>query len=106
MYGITTRLIGLIYSRGLDPHGVNVMSAYADATFNPGRPVGSRIIMYNGAIVRSKSAQHSVTSDSTCAAETMEAALALKAADRLPSIARPIGPCKVSKDLSNVTNPI
>ena len=27
----------------------------------------------------------------------------LKAADRLPSIARPIGPCKVSKALSNET---
>jgi hypothetical protein len=76
MYGITTRSIGLIYSRGLDPHGINVLSAYADATFNPGRPVGSRILMYNGAIIRSKSAQHSVTSDSTCSAEAVEAALA------------------------------
>ena len=76
MYGITTRSIGLIYSRGLDPHGINVLSAYADATFNPGRPVGSRILMHNGAIIRSKSAQHSVTADSTCSAEAVEAALA------------------------------
>mgnify|MGYP002046137957 FL=1 len=76
MYCITTRDIGILYSRGLDKHGVNVLSAYADASFGVDRPIGCRYIMFNGAIIRAKSAQHSVMSDSTCHAEAVEAELA------------------------------
>ena len=76
MYCITTKHIGLLYSRGLDKHGVNVIYSYADSSFGIKRPIGCRYVMMNGAIVRSKTAQHSVMSDSTCSAEAIEAALA------------------------------
>ena len=76
MYCITTKAIGVIYSRGLDSHGINMLYGYADATHKPGRPVGCRQIMFNGAVVRSKSAQHAICSDSTCLAESIESALA------------------------------
>ena len=55
---------------------MNVLSAYADASFGVDRPIGCRYIMFNGAIIRAKSAQHSVMSDSTCHAEAVEAELA------------------------------
>ena len=32
MYCITTKAIGVIYSRGLDSHGINMLYGYADAT--------------------------------------------------------------------------
>jgi hypothetical protein len=32
-YALTTKDIGLIYSKGLDPHGENIIYAYGDATY-------------------------------------------------------------------------
>ena len=48
-YGITTRHMGLIYSRGLDPHGVNVIYGHADSNFKAPRSTGGHTLMINGA---------------------------------------------------------
>ena len=48
-YGITSRHMGLIYSRGLDPHGLNEIYGYADSNFQAPRSTGGHTLMNNGA---------------------------------------------------------
>ena len=49
-YCYTTRHIGIMWSRGLDPHGVNVLSAYSDSNFEAPRSQGHYIGMNGGPI--------------------------------------------------------
>lgn len=71
-YGVSTSELGIIYSRGLDPHGDNVLYAYADASLKVPRPHGCRIVMMNGAAISLRSKKHTITSPSSCAAEVVE----------------------------------
>ena len=71
-YGFHTRELGLIYSKGLDPHGENTLYAYADASLKIPRPHGCRITMMNGAAISLESKKHTVTAPSSCHAEVRE----------------------------------
>ena len=71
-YGLHTCEIGLIYSKGIDPHGDNVLYAFADASLKLPRPHGCRIVFMNGAAISFRSKKHTITSPSSCAAEIIE----------------------------------
>ena len=71
-YGYTTRHYGVIYSLGLDAHGVAVLYAYADSNFEAPRSQGGHTLMYNGAAIMNTSKKHSTVDVSTTAAELTE----------------------------------
>ena len=71
-YGYTTREMGLIFSKGLDPHGENIVYAYADSSHGLPRSQGCRIVMMNGACLSCHSKRHSLTAASTCVDELIE----------------------------------
>ena len=64
-YGFYTRHLGLMYSKGLDPHGDNVCYAYGDAGLQVPRSYGCRIVMLNGAAISFKAKRQTVTAPST-----------------------------------------
>lgn len=68
-YGHHTREIGLMFSKGLDPHGENVLYGYADANHRVPRPQGCRIIMFNGCCICFTSKKQTLTAPSTTWAE-------------------------------------
>ena len=68
-YGLHSREIGLMYSKGLDPHGENVLYAFADANHRVPRSQGCRIVMFNGCCVCFVSKKHTITAPSTTWAE-------------------------------------
>ena len=71
-YAHTTCEIGLIFSKGLDPHGDNTLWASADSSLEVPRPYGCRIVMMNGAAVSFKAKKHTMTAPSSCWAECTE----------------------------------
>ena len=68
-YAIYTKDIGLIYSKGLDPHGENTCYAYGDAGLQIPRSYGCRIVMLNGAAISFKAKRQTTTAPSTVWAE-------------------------------------
>ena len=72
-YGYFTREIGIIFSRGLDTHGVNVLYAYADSNFAAPKSHGCSITMMNGGPITMRCKKHTTTDDSTTEAEFTEA---------------------------------
>jgi hypothetical protein len=70
-YALTTKDIGLIYSKGLDPHGDNTIYAYADASLRIPRPQGCRIVMMNGAAISFVSKMQTITAPSSTWAESV-----------------------------------
>jgi hypothetical protein len=74
-YCINTRDMGLMYSRGLDAHGVNVLYAFCDAAFTAARSQGCRSVLMNGGAISLSSQKHSTVDTSTTAAELTEAFL-------------------------------
>ncbi len=75
-YGYTTRHTGRIYSKGLDAHGINVLSCYADSGHTLPRSYGSTAVMMNGAAVTFSAKRHTLTGCSTCHDETIELSIA------------------------------
>ena len=71
-YAVTTCDIGVIYLKGLDPHGDNTLWASADSSLEVPRPYGCRIVMLNGAAVSFKAKKHTMTAPSSCWAECTE----------------------------------
>jgi hypothetical protein len=63
--GVTTRDIGVIYSKGLNPHGDNTLCACADASLSLPRSHGCRITMMNGGAVLFKAKKQTLTAPST-----------------------------------------
>ena len=61
--------MGLIYSKGLDPHGVNVLYAYADANHRVPRPQHCSIVMMNGAATSMTSKKQTKSAPSSTWAE-------------------------------------
>jgi hypothetical protein len=63
-----------MFSCALDRHGVNVLSAYADANFRrpPERSGGCSIVMMNGGCVHNTAKQHTTIDTSTTASELTE----------------------------------
>ena len=70
-YALTTKDIGLIYSKDLDPHGENIIYAYGDASLRIPRPQGCRIIMMNGAAISFVSKMQTLTAPSSTWAESV-----------------------------------
>ena len=71
-YGMHTRHTGIIYSRGLDPHGINVLSCYADSAHSLPRSQGCHVVLMNGGCVTCESKRHTVTGASTCHDELIQ----------------------------------
>jgi hypothetical protein len=71
-YGVWTCELGVMYSKGLDPHGDNVLYGYADASLKAPRPYGCRITMMNGAAICFKAKKQVLTAPSSCWAELTE----------------------------------
>jgi hypothetical protein len=70
-YALTTKEIGLMYSKGLDPHGDNIIYAYGDASLRLPRPQGCRIVMMNGAAISFVSKMQTLTAPSSTWAESV-----------------------------------
>jgi hypothetical protein len=75
-YGYTTRFTGLIYSKGLDMHGLNVLWCCADSGHTLPRSYGSTAVMMNGAAVSLSAKKHTLTGSSTCHDEIIEFSIA------------------------------
>ena len=75
-YGYTTRHTGLIYSKGLDAHGINVLSCHADSGHSLPRSYGSTAVFMNGAAITFSAKRHTLTGCSTCHDETIEFSIA------------------------------
>jgi hypothetical protein len=71
-YGVWTCELGVMYSKGLDPHGDNTLYAFADASLKVPRPYGCRITMMNGAALSFKAKKQILTAPSSCWAELTE----------------------------------
>ena len=71
-YGITSRHMGLIYSRGLDPHGLNEVYGYADSNFQAPRSTGGHTLMNNGAAFINTAKKHPTVDTSSTMAELSE----------------------------------
>ena len=71
-YGHHTRDIGLMYSKNLDPHGRNVLYAFADASLALPRPRGCTVVMLNGAAILFKTKKQTLSAASSCASEVSE----------------------------------
>jgi hypothetical protein len=75
-YGYTTSHTGLIYSKGLDEHGLNVMYCYADSGHTLPRSYGSTVPMMNGAATALSAKRHTLTASSTMHDESIEFSIA------------------------------
>jgi hypothetical protein len=90
-YGYATRDIGLMYSCGLDKHGVNKLYAYADSNFAAPRSQGCRMTMMNGCMVSCTSKRHTTTDTSTTEAEATEFFLGTRDVERLRNLMAEVG---------------
>jgi hypothetical protein len=75
-YGYTTRHLGLIYSKGLDRHGDNVLYCYADSGHTLPRSYGSTLPMMCGAALGLSAKRHTLTASSTMQDEAIEFSIA------------------------------
>jgi hypothetical protein len=75
-YGHTTRHTGIIYSKGLDKHGVNVLSCHADSGHFLPRSYGGTTCMMNGAAITMSAKKHSLTASGTYHDEIIEFSIA------------------------------
>ena len=90
-YGYATRHIGLMFSTGLDAHGVNKLYAYADSNFAAPRSQGCRLTMMNGCWISMTSKRHTTTDTSTCEAEVTEMFLCTRDVERLRNLMAEVG---------------
>ena len=90
-YGYASRQIGLLYSCGLDQHGVNKLYAYADSNFAVPRSQGCRVTMMNGCAISMTSKRHTTTDTSTCEAEATEFFLCTRDVERLRNLMGEVG---------------
>ena len=71
-YCYTTREIGIMFSNCLDSHGVNLLYAYADSSFEVPRSRGCSLTMMNGGPIAYRTGRHTTSDDSTMKAEITE----------------------------------
>ena len=90
-HGCATRDIGLMYSCGLDKHGVNKLHACADSNFAAPRSQGCRMTMMNGCMVSCTSKRHTTTDTSTTEAEATEFFLGTRDIERLRNLMAEVG---------------
>ncbi len=72
-YCLMTKQMGLMYSNGLDPHGVNTLYSYGDFNLRLLRSQRCRIVMMNGAAKSMVSKKHTRIASNTCCAESKTA---------------------------------
>jgi hypothetical protein len=75
-YCHTAREMGLMSAADLDPAGVNILYAYADASYAAPRSRGCRLVMMNGTILACDSGKYTTNDDSTMKSEITESYLA------------------------------
>ena len=92
-YGITTRYYGVIYSRGLDTHGVNVLYAYADSSFTAPYSHGGHTLLLNGGAIINTSKKHPTIDISSTAAEFAELFFCAMDIKRMRNFLEEIGMC-------------
>ena len=92
-YGITTRYYGIIYSRGLDKHGVNVLYAYADSSFTAPYSHGGHTLLLNGGAIINTSKKHPTIDISSTAAEFAELFFCAMNIKRMRNFLEEIGMC-------------
>jgi hypothetical protein len=90
-YGYTTRKRGIIYSGALDKDDLNVLIAYADSSLSIPRSQGCRLVLMNGAVISFSSKRHSITDDSTAAAELTEQHLCACDVEGLRNLMKEVG---------------
>ena len=76
-YGYTTRHMGIVYTRGLDEHGINTTYCYADSGHSIPRSYGCTIAMLNGGVISLSAKKHTLTASSTCHDELIEFSIAV-----------------------------
>ena len=103
-YGYHTREIGLMFSRGLDENGVNILYAYADSNFEAPQSHGCSTTMMNGAAIAFRSKKDTTTSDSTMEAEFKEAFHASRDIAGLRNLMSEVGLHQVEATILNEDN--
>jgi hypothetical protein len=71
-YAFTTRQMGIVYSKGLDPHGDNTLYLYADSAHDIPRSYGCTCAMMNGGVVSLSAKKHTLTASATTHDELIE----------------------------------
>jgi hypothetical protein len=75
-YAYTTKHMGIIYSRGLDPHGDNNLYLYADSAHDIPRSYGCTVAMMNGGAMSLSAKKHTLTASATNHDELIEFSIA------------------------------
>ena len=75
-YAYTTKHMGIIYSRGLDPHGDNNLYLYADSAHDIPRSYGCTVAMMNGGAMSLSAKKHTLTASATTHDELIEFSIA------------------------------
>ena len=65
--------LGIVYSYGLDPHGINTVCGYTDSTLTPPVSMGANNAKMNGGCIAANAKKHAMTDTSTTMAEIVEA---------------------------------
>ena len=68
-------MTGLIYSKGLDKHGINTLSCHCDSAHSLPRAYGSTAVFLNGAVISFSAKKHTLTGSATTHDEIIEFAI-------------------------------
>jgi hypothetical protein len=90
-YGHSTKERGIIYMGWLNTKDLNVLVAYADSSLSLPRSQGCRLVIMNGAVISFTSKRHTITDDSTAAAELTEQHLCACDVEGLRNLMKEIG---------------
>jgi hypothetical protein len=90
-YGYSTRGRGIIYLGCLTAKDLNILVAYADSSLSLPRSQGCRLVIMNGAVISFTSKRHTITDDSTAAAELTEQHLCACDVEGLRNLMKEIG---------------
>jgi hypothetical protein len=71
-YAYTTKEMGIIYSKGLDPHGDNTLYLYSDSAHDIPRSYGCTMSMMNGGVLSLSAKKHTLTASATTHDELIE----------------------------------
>ena len=73
VYMVYSHDLGIVFSYGLDCHGINTLYGFTDATLTPPLSMGANNAKMNGACVAANAKKHTMTDTSTTMAEIVEA---------------------------------
>ena len=90
-YMVHTHDIGIVYSYGLDQHGINTLYGFTDSSLNPVTSQGGNNIKMNGGAITGQAKKHPVVDTSTTMAELTEAFMASNTIAGFRNLHREIG---------------